>query len=72
MYQVCVKGSFPPGSLVKNPSAKQETRIQSLVQESPPAEGNGNTLHFSHLGNPMDRGAWQARVHGVTKEVDTI
>ena len=30
-------------------------------------DGNGNPLQYSCLGNPMDRGAWQARVHGVTK-----
>ena len=28
-------------------------------------------LQFSYLGNPMDRGAWQATAHGVTKELDT-
>ena len=28
---------------------------------------NGNLLQYSHLGNPMDRGAWQATAHGVTK-----
>ena len=33
-----------------------------------PEEGNGNPLQYSCLGNPMDRGAWQATVHGVTKE----
>ena len=27
-----------------------------------PAEGNGNPLWYSCLGNPMDRGAWQATV----------
>ena len=32
-----------------------------------PGEGNGNTLEYSCLENPMDRGAWQATVHGVTK-----
>ena len=30
-------------------------------------EGNGNTLQYSCLGNPMDRGAWRAAIHGVTK-----
>ena len=30
-------------------------------------EGNGNPLQYSCLENPMDRGAWQARVHGVAK-----
>ena len=32
-----------------------------------PGEGNGNTLQYSCLENPMDRGAWRATVHGVTK-----
>ena len=32
-----------------------------------PGEGNGNPLQYSCLGNPMDRGAWWATVHGVTK-----
>ena len=32
-----------------------------------PGEGNGNPLHYSCLENPMDRGAWQATVHGVAK-----
>ena len=36
-----------------------------------PREGNGNPLQYSCLGNPMDRGAWQATVHVVTKESDT-
>ena len=36
-----------------------------------PGEGNGNPLQYSCLGNPMDRGAWQATVHGVAKESDT-
>ena len=35
-----------------------------------PGEGNGNPLQYSCLGNPMDRGAWWATVHGVTKELD--
>ena len=32
-----------------------------------PGEGNGNPLQYSCLGNPMDRGAWRATVHGVAK-----
>ena len=32
-----------------------------------PGGGNGNPLQYSCLGNPMDRGAWRAIVHGVTK-----
>ena len=34
-----------------------------------PAEGNGNPLQYSCLGNPMDRGAWWATVHGVSKSI---
>ena len=34
-------------------------------------EGNGNPLQYSCLGNPMDRGAWQAAVHGVTESGTT-
>ena len=36
-----------------------------------PGEGNGSPLQCSCLGNLMDRGAWQAIVHGVSKESDT-
>ena len=32
-----------------------------------PGEGNGNPLQYSYLENPMDRGAWQATVHGVAR-----
>ena len=32
-----------------------------------PGEGNGNPIQYSCLENPMDRGAWWATVHGVTK-----
>ena len=38
--------------------------------ERSPGEGNDNPLQYSCLENPMDRGAWQATVHGVTKELD--
>ena len=36
------------------------------VQKTP-GEGNGYPLQYSCLENPMDRGAWRATVHGVTK-----
>ena len=32
-----------------------------------PEEGNGNPLQYSCLGNPMDRGVWQATVHGLER-----
>ena len=35
-----------------------------------PGEGNGHPLQYSCLGNPKDREAWWATVHGVAKELD--
>ena len=37
-----------------------------------PGEGNGNPLQYSCLKNPMDRGAWWAMVHRLTKELEVI
>ena len=36
----------------------------------PPGEGNGNSLQYPSLGNSTEKGAWQATVHGVKKELD--
>ena len=52
---------------IKDFTAMLETWVQSLSQEDPPREGNGNPLQYSCLKNPTDRGAWQATVHGITK-----
>ena len=49
----------------------QETQVWSLGWEDAPGEGNGYPLHYSCLENPMDRGAWQATVHGVAKSETT-
>ena len=35
-----------------------------------PGVGNGNPLQYFCLGNPKDRGVWQATVHGIVKELD--
>ena len=40
----------------------------SIPLRRSPGERNGSPLHFSFLGNPIERGAWWATVHGVTKE----
>ena len=63
---------FPGGSVVKNPLANAGDAGSILGSGRSPGEGNGNTLLYACLGNPMDRGAWQATVHGVTKEPDMI
>ena len=36
-----------------------------------PEEGNGNPFQYSCLGNPVDKGAWQATVHRVAELVTT-
>ena len=51
--------------MVKNLPAMQETQVWSLGQED--GEGNGYSLQYFCLENSMDRRAWQAIVHGVTK-----
>ena len=53
--------------VVKGLPAMQETWVGSLGQEEYPGEGNGNSLHYSCLENPMDGRAWQATVYGVAK-----
>ena len=58
------------GSVLKNPPANagdtgEVGSIPGLGRC--PEVVNGNWLQYSCLGNPMDRGAWRATVHGVTK-----
>ena len=57
--------------LVKNLPAIQDTPVPFLGQEDPLEEGMA--VHSSTLAwrIPMDRGAWWATVHGVTKDSDT-
>ena len=43
------------------------TCVQSLHWENSPGEGNSNPLQYSGLEKSMDRGSWQATVHGVTE-----
>ena len=63
--------SFPGSSIVKNLPAKAGDTDSIPGSGRSPGEGNGNPLQYSCLGNPVDRGAWLATVHGVTKELDT-
>ena len=61
---------FPGGSVVKNLPAKAGEAGSVLELGRFPGEGNGNLPQYSCLGNPMDRVAWWATVHGVAKESD--
>ena len=61
---------FPAGSVVKNPTANAGDAGLIPGSERHPREENGNALQYSCLGNPINRGAWQATVHRVAKESD--
>ena len=58
---------FQGGSVVKESSCQAGNAGLIPGSERSPAEGNGNTLQYSCLGNPMDREAWWATVHWVSK-----
>ena len=59
---------FPDNSVVKNPPASAGDTGSIPGSGRSPGEGNGNPFQYSCLGNPMDRGAWWATVHGITKK----
>ena len=62
--------SFPGDTVVKSPPTMQETQeTQALIPGLGrcPGIGNGNPLQYYCLENSMDRGAWRATGHGVTK-----
>ena len=63
---------FPGGTVVKNlPTNAEDARdvgsISGLGRSL--VAGNANPLQYSCLDNSMDRGAWQAIVHGVIKSL---
>ena len=60
-------GGFPGGSGVKNQPADAGDRSLIPGWGRSTGEGNGNPFQFSCLENSVDRGAWWATVHGVTK-----
>ena len=62
--------SFSGNTVVKNlPANAGDARDTGLIPglRRSPGVGNGNPLQYSCLGNPMNRGAWWATVHGVAK-----
>ena len=63
-------GGFPDGSAIKNlPADARDTGDTGSVPGLGrfPRVGNGNTLQYSCLGNPIDRGPWWATLHRVAK-----
>ena len=61
------RGGFPGGSDSKESACNAGDSGSILGLGRSPGERNSNTLQYSCLGNPMDREAWQAPVHGVRK-----
>ena len=61
---------FPGDSVVKNLPANAQDACLIPALGRFPGGGNDIPLQYSCLGNPMDRGAWKATVHGVTKVLD--
>ena len=62
---------FPGGSVVNSPLADEGDPDLIPRLERLPGEGKENPLQYFCLGNPMDRGAWWATVHGVIKKSRT-
>ena len=58
---------FPDGSSNKAPNCNAGDLGSIPGSGRPLGEGNHNPLQYSCLENPMDRGAWQVTVHGVTQ-----
>ena len=70
-HMLLVRGFSGTSVVKKNPPANAaHMGLIPGLGRSPGGE-NGNLLCYSCLGNPMDRGAWWATVHGVTEELDT-
>ena len=69
-FVIAIIPDLTGSSVVKNPPASVgDIRDMGLIPRSgrSPGGGPGNPLQCSCLENPMDRGAWWATVHGVTK-----
>ena len=58
---------FPGGSDGKASASNAGDPGLILGSGRSPGEGKGNPLQYSCLEDPMDRGVWQATVHGVTR-----
>ena len=60
-------GGFPGGSEGKESTCNAGDPGWTPGSGRSPGERNDNSLQYSCLGNPIDRGAWWATVHGITK-----
>ena len=71
MRQRQQRQGFPGDSVVKNPPVNAGGRGLISGSGRSSGEGNGKPLQYSCLGNPTDRGALWAVVHGISRESDT-
>ena len=65
-----IHNDFPGGTMVQDPPANAgDTGVAGLIPElgRSPGVGNGKLVQYSCLDSSIDRGAWWAIVHGVTK-----
>ena len=67
MYSMCLNQASLVAQLEKNLLAMQETLVRCLGQEDPLEEGMATYSSILAWRIPIDKGAWQATVHGVTK-----
>ena len=59
--------AFPGGSVIKNSPANASNTGSIPETRRSPGGRNGNPLQCPRLENPMDKGGWQGRVHGLAK-----
>ena len=63
----CCGDNFPHSSVSRESACNAGDPGLISGLERSPVEGNGSPLQYSCLENPMDRGAWQAIVHGIAR-----
>ena len=67
LYELVFDLGFPDALVVKNPPTNVGDAGLTPGFGRFPGGGHGNPLYYSCLENSMDRGAWQATIHGVAK-----
>ena len=66
-YPLQYSWAFQVAQMVKNPPAMWETWVQSLGWDNPLEEGMASHSSILAWRIPMDRGAWQATIHGIAE-----
>ena len=67
VYNIYFTISFPHSSVSRESACNAGDPVLIPGSGRSPGEGNGNPLQYSCLENPVDRGAWWATAHGVTR-----